>query len=84
MINIMKNDLYKPDVLTSWRNEMGMTQEQLAEAIGYARISIARAELGKQYSPEMIFAWAAHCNKDYADALTDKTRKKFVPSVLSA
>lgn len=71
------------DLLAQWIDETGLSDEEFAARIGYARQALYRARKGRSASLELLGACAALCNKRLADLLTPETAKKFgilVPS----
>jgi transcriptional regulator with XRE-family HTH domain len=56
--------------IAAWREHRGVSQEQLAEEIGYSEASISRVETGKQpYNQRMIEAIARALNVSVADLI---------------
>jgi transcriptional regulator with XRE-family HTH domain len=52
----MDSKLYDNQLLIDWREDLGLTQEDVAKELNVVRATINRAETGKSASIELLYA----------------------------
>ena len=62
------------DELKQLRTRLGMTQEELGQRLGVARVTVARWEIGLRRVPELAVRLMQHVEKEVKEEQT--TRKK--------